>query len=267
MKSVKNRLFSLVFCLLSLTSCLFLLESCDTQQKAIVVKSATTPIDFSHPLSFQDAKDSFRLAFYNVENLFDTIDSPNTLDSEYMPNSSLKWNTQRYFAKEKNIARVVEAMNFPTIMGMAEVENRRVIEDLIAQPALESKNYGIAHFESPDERGIDVAMIYRKSEFDVKKQKTHTIKFPNSDDKTRDILEVSGILRGGIELTVFVNHFPSRRGGAEESEPKRVYVASVLRKAVDSVFQKNPNAHIVIMGDFNDEPNNNSLTKTLGAAE
>jgi predicted extracellular nuclease len=139
MKNVKKCLFPLVFSLFSLTSCLFLLGSCDTQQKSIVVKSATTPPDFSRPLSFQDAKDSFRLAFYNVENLFDTIDSPNTLDSEYMPNSSLKWQTQRYFAKQKNIAKVVEAMNFPTIMGMAEVENHRVLEDLIAQPALASK--------------------------------------------------------------------------------------------------------------------------------
>ncbi len=267
MKNVKNRLFSLVFCLFSLTACLFLMGSCDTQQKSIVVKSTTQPIDFSRPLSFKDAKDSFRIAFYNVENLFDTIDEPNKIDSEYMPNSSLKWNTQRYFAKQKNIARVVEAMNFPTILGMTEVENRRVLEDLIAQPVLSSKSYGIVHFESPDERGIDVAMIYRKSEFDLKKQKTHTIKFPTFEDKTRDILEVNGILRGGIELTVFVNHFPSRRGGAEESEPKRVYVASVLRKAVDSVFQKNPNARIVIMGDFNDHPDNISLTKTLGAAQ
>ncbi len=267
MKNVKKHLFPLAFCLFSFIFGFLLLESCDTQQKSIVVKSATTPLDFSRPLSYQDAKDSFRLAFYNVENLFDTIDSPNTLDSEYMPNSSLKWNTQRYFAKQKNIARVVEAMNFPTIMGMGEVENRRVLEDLIVQPALASKNYGIAHFESPDERGIDVAMIYRKSDFEVKKQKTHAIKFPNSDDKTRDILEVSGVLRGGIDVTVFVNHFPSRRGGADESEPNRVYVASVLRKAVDSLFQKNPNARIVIMGDFNDEPNNISLNKTLGAAE
>ena len=267
MKNVKKSLFSLGFCLFSFTFCLFFLESCDTQQKSIVVKSTTTPFDFSRSLSFQDTKDSFRLAFYNVENLFDTIDEPNTIDSEYTPNSSLKWNTQRYFTKLKNISKVVEAMNFPTIMGMAEVENRRVLEDLITQPLLSSKNYGIAHFDSPDERGIDVAMIYRKSEFEIKKQKTHAIKFPNSDDKTRDILEVNGILRGGMEVTVFVNHFPSRRGGAQESEPKRVYVASVLRKAVDSLFQKNPNARIVIMGDFNDEPSNNSLKKTLGAAE
>ncbi len=266
MKNVKKHLLSFSFCLLSFSFCLFLLESCDTQQKGIIVNSATTPVNFSRPLSFQDAKDSLRLAFYNVENLFDTIDEPSTIDSEYMPNSSLKWHTQRYFAKQKNIAKVIEAMNFPTIMGMAEVENRRVLEDLITQPLLSSKNYGIAHFDSPDERGIDVAMIYRKSEFEIKKQKTHAIKFPTSNDKTRDILEVNGILRGGIDVTVFVNHFPSRRGGADDSEPKRVYVASVLRKAVDSIFQKNPNARIVIMGDFNDEPSNNSLKNTLGAA-
>ena len=265
MKHLK-KVLPFIFCLFSVIFFLFLLESCDTK-KAVVVKPTTLPEDFSRPLSFQDAKDSFRIAFYNVENLFDTIDEPNKIDSEYMPNSSLKWNTQRYFAKLKNVSRVVEAMNFPTILGMAEVENKRVLNDLVAQPLLAPKNYGIVHFESPDERGIDVAMIYRKDNFEVKKQKTHAIKFPTDNDKTRDILEVNGILRGGIELTVFVNHFPSRRGGAEASEPKRVYVASVLRKAVDSLFQKNPNAHIVIMGDFNDNPDNNSLTKALGAAQ
>lgn len=267
MKNVKKSLLPLALCLLTVGFGLSLLESCDSPQKAVVMKSANVPQDYSRPLSFQDAKDSFRIAFYNVENLFDTIDEPNKIDSEYMPNSSLKWNTQRYFAKQKNLTKVIEAMNFPIIMGMAEVENRRVLEDLVAQPALKSKNYGIAHFDSPDERGIDVAMIYQKGVFEVKRQKAHAIKFPTFSDKTRDILEVTGILRGGIELTVFVNHFPSRRGGADESEPKRIYVASVLRKAVDSLFQKDPNAHIVIMGDFNDEPSNASLNKTLGAVE
>jgi predicted extracellular nuclease len=267
MKNVKKYLLPFGFCLLSVCFSLFLLESCDSAKKPIVVKETTVPQDFSRPLSFQDAKDSFRLAFYNVENLFDTIDEPMKIDSEYMPNSSLKWNTQRYFAKQKNIAKVIEAMNFPTILGMTEVENRRVLEDLIAQPALSTKNYGIVHFESPDERGIDVAMIYRKTEFEVKQQKTLPIKFPTDNDKTRDILEVSGILRGGIDVTVFVNHFPSRRGGETESEPKRIFVASVLRKAVDDLFKKDPNARVVIMGDFNDYPNNASLNKTLGAAE
>lgn len=267
MKNQSNHLLSLAFCLLAIPLSIWVLESCHTAPKTVVVKPSTPMPNIHSPLSFGDAKDSFRIAFYNVENLFDTIDEPRTIDSEYMPKSSLKWNTQRYFAKQKNLSRVIEAMNFPSIMGMAEVENRRVLEDLVAQPLLLSKNYGIAHFESPDERGIDVAMIYKKVDFEVKKQKTHDIKFPTSNDKTRDILEVNGVLRGGIELTVFVNHFPSRRGGADESEPKRVYVASVLRKAVDSLFQKDPNARIVIMGDFNDEPSNTSLNKTLGATE
>jgi predicted extracellular nuclease len=267
MKNQRNHLLSLAFCLLAIPLSIWVLESCNTPQKAVVTKPSVPVPDIHSPLSFSDAKDSFRVAFYNVENLFDTIDEPRTIDSEYMPNSSLKWNTQRYFAKQKNLSKVIEALNFPTILGMAEVENRRVLEDLTAQPLLAPKNYGITHFESPDERGIDVAMIYKKADFEVKKQKTHVIKFPTSNDKTRDILEVNGILKGGIELTVFVNHFPSRRGGAEESEPKRVYVASVLRKAVDSLFQKDPNARIVIMGDFNDEPSNASLNKTLGATE
>ncbi|MBL7818800.1 MAG: hypothetical protein JNL70_27625 [Saprospiraceae bacterium] len=266
MKNVKKHFVPLFVCFLTLSLGIMLLESCDSPKKAVVVKTET-PQDYSRPLSFENVKDSFRLAFYNVENLFDTIDEPQKIDSEYMPNSSLKWNTQRYFAKQKNIAKVIEGMGFPTVLGMAEVENRRVLEDLVAQPTLSAKNYGIAHFESPDERGIDVAMIYRKGEFEIKKQKTHNIKFSNFSDKTRDILEVNGILRGGIELTVFVNHFPSRRGGADTSEPKRIYVASVLRKAVDSIFQKNPNANIVIMGDFNDEPSNKSLNQTLGAIE
>jgi predicted extracellular nuclease len=267
MKNVKKYLLRFGVCLLSLGFSLFLFDSCDTAKKPVVVKETAMPIDFSRPLSFQGAKDSFRLAFYNVENLFDTIDAPNSIDSEYMPTSKLKWNTERYFAKQKNIARVIEGMNFPTILGLAEVENRRVLEDLVAQPALSSKSYGIIHFESPDERGIDVAMIYRTGEFEVKKQKTHAIKFPNDNDKTRDILEVSGILRGGIEVTVFVNHFPSRSGGEVESEPKRVFVASVLRQAVDALLLKDPNARIVIMGDFNDYPSNNSMTKSLGALE
>lgn len=267
MKNVKKHLSPFALCLFSFCFALLCLESCDSAKKPIVIKTAATPQDFSRPLSFLEAKDSFRLAFYNVENLFDTIDEPNKIDSEYMPNSSLKWNTQRYFAKLKNITRVMEGMNFPTILGMVEVENRRVLTDLVAQPTLSPKNYGIVHFDGPDERGIDVAMIYRKDAFEVKKQKAHAIKFPTDNDKTRDILEVNGILRGGIELTVFVNHFPSRRGGADESAPKREFVASVLRKAVDSLFKKDPNARIVIMGDFNDEPSNTSMNKTLGAAE
>ena len=212
-----------------------------------------------------NAKDSARIAFYNVENLFDTIDEPMTIDSEYMPNSSLKWNQQRYDAKLKNTAKVIEEMGFPSVMGLVEVENRRVLNDLTTKTALKAQNYGIAHFESPDERGIDCALIYKKADFTVKSAKPHRIEFlTDKADRTRDILEVNGILRG-VAVTVFVNHWPSRSGGAKESEPKRIYVGQVLRRAVDSLFKTDANARVIVMGDLNDDPNDKSVLEGLKA--
>jgi predicted extracellular nuclease len=233
------------------------------------VATTTTPKSVSEsvltkPLTLTG--DSLKIAFYNVENLFDIYDDPITQDSEYLPTSQLKWTQERYDKKLQNIAKVIEGMGFPSILGMSEIENRKVLEDLVNQPIIKANNYNIAHFESPDERGIDVAMIYKKSDFDVKNMQYHRIKFVGDNDKTRDILEVSGILRGA-PLTVFVNHWPSKSGGAAESEPKRVFVAEKLKKSVDSLFQKNKNSQVVIMGDLNDEPDNISLTKGLGAIE
>jgi predicted extracellular nuclease len=257
------------------TLCLFfiaaflLTESCNSPKTVAVkpVAPVETPVEAVNstlPI-WANAKDSTRIAFYNVENLFDTIDEPMKLDSEYMPNSSLQWTKKRYEAKLRNIEKVVDSLGFPSIMGMVEVENRRVLNDLTAMPKLKAKNYGIAHFESPDERGIDCAMIYKKSDFEVKNAKPHRIVFPDEPkDRTRDILEVSGILKG-IPVTVFVNHFPSRRGGAEASDGKRNFVAQVLKRAVDSIFKADANARIVIMGDMNDEPSDKSLTQGLGA--
>jgi predicted extracellular nuclease len=165
-----------------------------------------------------------------------------------------------------NITKVIEGMGFPSILGMCEIENRKVLEDLVNQPLIKANNYNIAHFDSPDERGIDVAMIYKKGDFDVKNMKYHRTKFYNDNDKTRDILEVSGILRGQ-PLTVFVNHWPSKSGGAAESEPKRVFVAEQLKGVIDALVKKDKNSQVVIMGDLNDEPNNISLTQGLGAIE
>jgi predicted extracellular nuclease len=256
-------------CLVVVAAC-FLVESCSAPKTVAAkpVVAAAEPVvetvNSALPI-WANAKDSARIAFYNVENLFDTIDEPMTIDSEYMPNSSLQWTKKRYEAKLKNIAKVIDSLGFPSIMGMVEVENRRVLNDLTAMPTLKAKNYGIAHFESPDERGIDCALIYKKSDFEVKNAKPHRISFPDDrKDGTRDILEVSGILRG-LPVTVFVNHFPSRRGGAEVSDPKRVFVAKILKSAVDSVQKADANARIIIMGDMNDEPSDKSLTQSLGA--
>ena len=246
-----------------------------SKPKTVVTQPVTQPTNpivemadergISNKPIWANAKDSARIAFYNVENLFDTIDEPMTIDSEYMPNSNLKWNTQRYEAKLKSTARVVEEMGFPSVMGLVEIENRRVLDDLTTKTPLKAQNYGIAHFESPDERGIDCALIYKKADFTVKNAKPHRINFPTDKaDRTRDILEVSGILRG-VAVTVFVNHWPSRSGGAKESEPKRIFTGQVLRRAVDSLFKTDANARVIIMGDLNDDPDDKSILEGLNA--
>ena len=253
-----------------LITIIMVLQSCDTpktiatpmteprQEDPSVSAASNLPI-------WANAKDSARIAFYNVENLFDTLDAPNIDDSEFLPNSKSMWTRVRYEAKLKNIAKVVDSLGFPSIMGLVEVENRRVLDDLTMKTALKTQNYGIVHFESPDERGIDCALIYKKADFQVKNAKPHRIAFPNNDpDRTRDILEVSGILRG-TAVTVFVNHWPSRSGGAEASAPKRIYVAQVLKRAVDSVMKADANARIIIMGDLNDDPDDKSLMEGLSA--
>jgi predicted extracellular nuclease len=245
---------------------IFVFTCCTKKVATVSTKSvdATIAEPVKQPLTLTG--DSLRIAFYNVENLFDIYDDPITQDSEYLPTSKIQWTQERYDKKLNNIAKVIESMGFPSILGMAEIENRKVLEDLVNQPLIKANNYNIAHFESPDERGIDVAMIYKKGDFDVKNMKYHRIKFVGDNDKTRDILEVSGILRGS-PLTIFVNHWPSKSGGAAESEPKRVYVAEQLKGFVESLFQKDKNNQIVIMGDLNDEPDNISLTQGLGAKE
>ena len=257
------------FCLLFAVA-FMALNSC-SKPKTVATQPTTQPVETteergvsSKPI-WANAKDSARIAFYNVENLFDTIDEPMTIDSEYMPNSNLKWNQQRYEAKLKNTAKVIEEMGFPSVMGLVEVENRRVLNDLTTKTALKAQNYGIAHFESPDERGIDCALIYKKADFTVKNAKPHRIEFPTDKaDRTRDILEVSGVLRG-VSVTVFVNHWPSRSGGAKESEPKRIFTGQVLRRAVDSLFKTDANSRVIVMGDLNDDPNDKSILEGLKA--
>ena len=248
------------------------LQSCGTPKTVAATPTEpleATPSEYAAaklPI-WANAKDSARIAFYNVENLFDTLDAPDIDDSEFLPNSKSMWTRVRYEAKLKQIAKVVDSLGFPSIMGMVEVENRRVLDDLTIKTALKAQNYGVVHFESPDERGIDCALIYKKADFQVKNAKPHKIVFPNNDpDRTRDILEVSGILRG-TAVTVFVNHWPSRSGGAEESAPKRIFVAQVLKRAVDSVMKTDANARIVIMGDLNDDPSDKSLTEGLEAKQ
>ena len=211
----------------------------------------------------------YTIVSYNVENLFDTVDDPKVPDEEFLPESEKKWNNERYQKKLDDLAKVISEINLlemPEIVGLIEVENREVLEDLIRTAAFKDHKYAIIHEESPDYRGIDVALIYRKDAFTEIMHETLPVVFVDDPEfKTRDILHVIGMIRNKT-VHVFINHWPSRIGGEEKTEPKRILAASVLKKRVDLLMKIDPKARIIIMGDMNDEPANKSLSEVLGAA-
>ncbi len=213
--------------------------------------------------------DKFTVMFYNVENLFDTINNPNTFDDEFSPNTDKHWNTKRYNKKLKDLAHVISLVDknsLPDIIGLSEVENKQVLKDLASKKELKA-NYAIVHEESPDSRGIDVALMYKKSSFKYLSHKAIKVHFDfEPETKTRDILYVKGKMNDGEFLHVFVNHWSSRREGRKESEIKRVTTAKLLKNKVDEILQKDSIAKIIIVGDFNDEPRNKSLKEVLSAA-
>ena len=204
------------------------------------------------------------VAFYNIENLFDTIDDKKKKDEDFTPSGRYQWDDDKYGKKLKNMSIVISKIgdeDGPEVLGLAEVENRKVLEDLIATPLLKDKGYKIVHFESPDFRGIDVALLYKESFLKVTKSITYTLSDPASPRFiTRDILVVEGNV-GKDKIYFLVNHWPSRRGGKEE---KRALAAQQAKHIVDSLQTKNKKAKIILMGDFNDDPTDVSLTKHLG---
>ncbi len=204
------------------------------------------------------------IAFYNLENLFDTENDPTKDDEEFLPGSDLQWTPERYQKKLTNMASVIEKLgdaDGPEILGVCEIENRKVLEDLISQPALASRGYEIIHFESPDVRSIDVALIYKTAFFKPFEMQAHAVELPNANEKTRDILKVKGTLNNDT-IVVLVNHWPSKRGGAE-SDPKRERAAAKARQLVDQEMVRNQNAKIILIGDFNDTPDSKPITETL----
>ncbi len=220
---------------------------------------------------------SYKLAaigFYNLENLFDTIPSTTSNDSEYLPSGRMAWNTYKYTNKQANMAKVISQLateNTPdgvALLGVAEVESRKVLEDLVHEPALKARNYQVVHFDSPDERGIDCGLLYQPKYFKVTGSKPMRVMLKDpktgSIDFTRDILYVSGLF-DGEPIHVMVGHWPSRRGGEAGSGWMRAAAAGVCRHIADSIKAVNPDAKIVIMGDLNDDPTNKSLTQVLNA--
>ncbi len=226
-------------------------------------------LSWSFCLAQQTEKQNFKIMCYNVENYFDCVDDSLTDDSEFLPGGMRGWNYNKYLTKQAHIAKVITAIGgweAPALVGMCEVETEKCLTDLTRFSGLKNLRYKFLHHESPDARGIDVALLYQPAQFKPIHDQAIRINFPTApNSKTRDILFASGIIPTGDTLHVFVCHFPSRLGGELESEERRMFVASVVRGKVDSLFAANSRANIVIMGDFNDFPTNKSLLDVLGA--
>lgn len=210
-------------------------------------------------------KNNYALVFYNVENLFDTIDDPITNDNEFLPNAKKHWSTRKYKRKLKNIASVIHRIHsdtnhIPFIVGLAEVENRSVLQDLINQDELRDYNFDYVHFDSRDARGIDVSLLFNKSLFEIVLSKTFPIDIQQNDlsEPTRDILCVKGLFHNN-PIHVLVNHWPSRREGVKETAFKRLHLSQKLNSIVKTIYEEDSKANIIVMGDFNDNPRNDSL--------
>jgi len=204
----------------------------------------------------QDKTKAACIAFYNLENLFDTIDDPRTNDAEFLPGGTNHWTSERYLTKLSNMAFVISKIGGeiikggPTLLGVSEIENKGVLEDLINTPPLKGLGYGIVHYDSPDKRGVDVALLYKKAAFKVVNTTSNRLTMPGKTDWfSRDQLVVSGELDGEM-IHIIVNHWPSRGAGPEY----RAAAAALSKKLTDSLQQINPDAKVFIMGDLNDDP-------------
>lgn len=222
-------------------------------------------------ITVSDSQNTFTLMFYNLENFFDTIDDPKVSDNQFLPFADKKWDSQKYLTKLDHISSVISSVNteeLPEIVGVCEVENLPVLEDLVQSEKLKGADYSIIHYDSPDMRGIDVALLYRPDEFKCLKKRSIPVNFDfDKRSRVRDILYVKGVVSEKDTIHIFINHWKSRAGGSEQTEPKRIYSAILLRAIVDSVFTTDHEARIIIMGDFNDEPADESLLKVLNASD
>ena len=213
------------------------------------------------------------VGFYNFENLFDTEDDPDINDEEFTPKGKRLWNKELYRDKLGNMAKVVSMLGTnvtpdgPAILGICEIENKRVLEDFVVQKTIADRNYQIIHHDSPDKRGIDVALIYQEKYFKFKSQKAFpldVIKLNGDTLFSRDILLVSGELNG--EPThIMVNHWPSRSGGENKAAAYRNKAGQVCKAVADSLHNDNPECNILVMGDLNDDPTSPSVKKHLNA--
>ncbi len=213
------------------------------------------------------------VGFYNLENLFDTINQPDVNDEEFTPSGTNLYTPQVYLDKLSKLEEVIHQIGTDispdglALFGVAEIENESVLRDLSRQPKLRDRNYQPVHFNSPDLRGIDVGLMYNPKYFKVLYKESLCVPLKDKDGQpyfTRDILYVCGLFNGDT-IHVFVNHWPSRRGGEEVSAPGRALAASVAKAKIDSVMNTNADAKVILMGDLNDDPVSPSVTKVLKA--
>lgn len=211
------------------------------------------------------------VGFYNVENLYDTLDNEATDDAEFLPTGSKLWTGERYQRKLDRLARVIGSMGSDldprglAILGLCEVENRKVVEDLVATGPLKERGYRVVHEDSPDRRGVDVALAYNPAMYKVYAHKAYRLAMVDTSFRTRDQLLVSGVLDGDT-THVIVCHWPSRRGGEKRSEPNRKAAAELARHIIDSLLTRNADARIMLMGDLNDDPVNVSVSRFVNAS-
>lgn len=227
-------------------------------------------------IAFAQQKSTYKvavIAFYNLENFYDTTDNPAVNDDEFTPSGPRNYNSTIYWNKVEKLASVIAQLGTdaspdgPAILGVAEIENDTVLNDLIHHPLIKARNYKFVHYDSKDARGVDVALIYNPKYFTPLASKPLFVALPGGSKDayyTRDVLWVKGNF-DGEPIHVFVNHWPSRLGGEERSAPSRAAAAAVCKAQMAKVSETEPNAKFVIMGDLNDDPTSPSVTKVLNA--
>ena len=219
-------------------------------------------------LSAQNVAHRIPIAFYNVENLFDCNDDAND-DAEFLPQGKREWTNERYQEKLNNIARVLGSIadNGAAVVGLAEVENRHVLEDLVRNPSIRKRNYSIIHYDSPDPRGIDCALLYDARVFRPKSSGVRFIALPDeSPIPTRDILFATGTIENEV-FHFIVAHWPSRYGGDPASAGRRMVAAQTMRQVADSLLREYPGSKAILMGDFNDDPFDASVVEGLNLCQ
>lgn len=221
---------------------------------------------------------TYGVAFYNLENLFDTINNNGKYDKEFSPEGSYRWDGKKYWSKIKNIGYSISQMTTrttpdgPAVIGVSEIENITVLQDLVKDPQIKDRNYGIIHHDSPDRRGVDVGLLYNPKFFRPLRTTNHVLTIDSMPwFKTRDQMCVVGLLgnkvTGYSRVAVIVNHWPSRRGGEKQSSYLREAAAKLTRSIADSLYKIDPKIGVIVMGDLNDDPHNKSVAETLGAVK